>query len=58
MNFEALYSQLDPVFSVLGQKYFGIPLVLHIIGFTHLAIMAAALFGQTLLELVEKKFSK
>lgn len=42
----------------LGHKYFGIPLVLLIIGFAHLGFMATVLFGQTALELIEKKMSK
>ena len=58
MDIPALLAPLQPVFDFLGQKYLGVPLVLHIIGFTHLAIMAAALFGQTLLELVTKQMSK
>jgi hypothetical protein len=58
MDLQSLLAPLQPVFDFLGQKYFGIPLVLYIIGFTHLAIMATVLFGQTLFELIEKKMSK
>lgn len=58
MDLQALLAPLQPVFDFLGQKFFGIPLVILIIGFTHLGIMATALFGQTALEFIEKKMSK
>ena len=58
MNFPELLAPLQPVIDILGQKYFGVPLVILIIGFSHLAIMVSLLFGQTLLELIQKKMSK
>jgi hypothetical protein len=58
LDLPALMTPLQPVIDFLSQKFFGIPLVIHIIGFTHLAIMVGALFGQTVLEFVEKNFSK
>jgi uncharacterized membrane protein len=50
--------ELQPIFDILGQKYFGIPLALLLIGFSHLGLMTSVLFGQTLLEFFEKKMSK
>jgi hypothetical protein len=49
MNLPALLAPLQPVIDILGQKYFGVPLVILVIGFSHLAIMVSLLFGQTYL---------
>ena len=57
MDIQALLAPLQPLIDILSQKYLGIPLVLYVIGFTHLAIMAALVFGQTALELITKKLS-
>lgn len=58
MDIATILSPLAPLIKILSHKYFGIPLVIHIIGFTHLAIMIGLLFGQTILEIIEKQFDK
>lgn len=52
MDLQAALAPLQPLIDILSTKYFGIPLVIHVIGWTHLGIMAAVLFGQAAIECV------
>ncbi len=49
---------LQSLVDIAGQKYFGIPLILLLIGFGHLGFMATVLFGQAALEMITKNLGK